>query len=112
MTLVDISGLQDLIRDFSEKRNWVSYHTPKNLTMALSGEVGELAAVIQWLDGPEAASAIAPDGALRQDFADEMADVMIYLARLAAVAEIDLNQAVTDKMARNEQRFRPGDPVV
>ena len=78
--------------------------------MALAGEAGELCAVLQWVESSAAADAVGEGGALRQDFADEMADVMIYLARLAAVIDLDLNDAVEQKMARNDTRF-PKDHV-
>lgn len=107
MAVLDIDALQMLLRDFAERRNWNQFHTPKNLAMAVAGEAGELAAVLQWVEGSAAFVAVAAGGELRGDLADEMADVMIYLARLADVAGIDLADAVESKMARNEIRFPP-----
>ena len=113
--LVDIAGLQRLMRAFTAARGWKRFHTPKNLAMALVGEAGELAAVLQWVDGAECEAAVAVGGGLRQDLLDEMADVMIYLAQLADVIDADLDAAVRGKMARNEERFPPasaqGDPA-
>ena len=86
MATLDIAELQAQLRRFSAARDWERFHTPKNLAMALVGEAGELAAVLQWAEGSEAVAAVAEGGDLRGDFADEMADVMIYLARLADVA--------------------------
>lgn len=100
MTLVNVDGLTELMRDFSAARDWESFHTPRNLAMALGGEVGELLAVLQFrtddaLDDPE----------VRQEFEDELADVAIYLVRLADIAGVDLDAAIESKMARNEERF-------
>ncbi|MCY3608280.1 MAG: nucleotide pyrophosphohydrolase [Acidimicrobiaceae bacterium] len=105
MTLLDVAQLQARLRQFSEDRDWNRFHTPKNLVMALAGEAGELAAVLQWVDGHEATEATAEGGGLRNELTDEMADVMIYLARLADVVDVDLNDAVGAKLLRNEQRF-------
>ena len=98
MNLLDITKLQQHLRAFSDARDWDRFHTPKNLTMALVGEAGELAAVLQWIDGAEALEEIGDGGRVRQDFMDEMADVMIYLARLADVTGVDLDAAVRSKM--------------
>ncbi len=73
--------------------------------MALAGEAGELSAVLQWLDRDEAIDAVAEGGNLRGELIDEMADVMIYLACLADVVNVDLSDAVEAKLLRNEQRF-------
>lgn len=105
MDLVDVSGLQAYLRAFSRARDWEQFHRPKNLAMAIAGEAGELAAVLQWLDNVEADEAVGAGGDLREAFVDEMADVLIYLARLADVIDADLAEAVATKMARNEQRF-------
>ena len=109
VTLLDITQLQAFLADFADERAWNQFHTPKNLAMAIAGEAGELAAVLQWVDSAEAAAAVDADGPLRQEFLDEMADVMIYLARLAYVTNIDLNFAVEDKMRRNATRFPPAE---
>lgn len=105
MSLVDISQLQVLLREFAEQRGWVNYHSPKNLAMALAGEADELAAVLQWTTEQGSLDAVRGDGSLRGDFAGEMADVIIYLARMADIAELDLADAVAEKMAINRERF-------
>lgn len=111
MALLDIAELQARLRQFSDERDWNRFHTPKNLVMALAGEVGELSAVLQWVEGDEAAEAAAEGGRLRNELIDEMADVMIYLARLADVADVELSDAVEAKLLRNEQRF-PSQAIV
>ncbi|MFD8499368.1 nucleotide pyrophosphohydrolase [Amycolatopsis sp. NPDC059657] len=99
--------LEDLIqrlRDFAAARDWEPYHTPKNLVMALSGEVGELTSLFQWLT-PDEAKAWRNDPALEANVLDEIADVTLYLVRLADVLGLDLFAAANAKIDRNELRF-------
>ena len=98
----DLEELAAYLRQFSTDRDWEQFHTPKNLAMALSGEAGELTEIFQWLT-PQQSGSLDPD-TLRQA-SDELADVLIYLVRLADVLEIDLGTAVRDKMAANELRY-------
>ena len=91
------------LRDFARARDWERYHDPKNLAMALAGEVGELVEVFQWLT-PDEASAVM-SGARATDVEDELADVLIYLVRLADVLDVDLRAAAEAKVERNEERF-------
>src|SRR5450830_2144322 len=99
----ELIELQSLITDFTKTRNWEEFHTPKNLAMAIAGEAGELAAEFQWLTPDESAqnSLLAKK---RLAIEMEMADVAIYLLRLADVLSIDLNSAVRTKIKANESR--------
>lgn len=92
---------------FARERDWEQFHSPKNLTMALAGEAGELLEHFQWLS--EADSAALPD-AKREAVALEMADILIYLVRLAERLDIDLVDAAHRKMAINQARY-PADRV-
>lgn len=103
---MDLSGLAARLRSFAAARGWERYHTPKNLVMALSGEVGELTALFQWLTPDESAAASA-DAELSANVLDEVADVLIYLVRLADVLGVDLIAAAEAKIERNEVRFPP-----
>ncbi|SFA84634.1 NTP pyrophosphatase, house-cleaning of non-canonical NTPs [Amycolatopsis marina] len=99
--------LDDLIqrlREFADARDWEPFHTPKNLVMALSGEVGELTALFQWLT-PEESAAAMRNPELRPDVVDEIADVTLYLVRLADMLGVDLLDAANAKIDRNEVRF-------
>jgi dCTP diphosphatase len=99
-----LEELMTLIREFAKSRDWEKFHTPKNLAMAIAGESGELAAEFQWLTSDESdlgALSIEKLRAIRL----EIADVQIYLLRLADVLEIDLSEAVSEKMELNESRF-------
>src|SRR3954469_19847785 len=88
------------MREFTEARDWGRFHDLKSLTLALTGEVGEVAELVQWLP----ADAVV-DSELRNRLGDELADVLLYLVRLADVAGVDLGAAATAKLARNEERF-------
>ncbi|MDQ3401995.1 MAG: nucleotide pyrophosphohydrolase [Actinomycetota bacterium] len=97
-------------RAFAEARDWGRFHTPKNLVMALTGEVGELNELFQWLT-PEQAAAAYADPTLRAQIDDELADVLLYLVRLADVVGADIIKAAQAKIDRNEIRF-PADEYV
>ena len=104
--VTDIEDLTARIRAFSDARSWGPFHTPKNLSMALAGEAGELLAELQWLTDEEIRDGLS-DSDLRERVRLEAADVFMYLLRFADVTGIDLVQATLDKMARNELRYPP-----
>lgn len=104
----NLEDLRDALRRFAAARDWDEYHTPKNLVMALSGEVGELTDLFQWLT-PEQAAHAMDDPELAWNVRDELADVMHYLVRLADKLDVDLIEAAFAKIERNERRFPTGD---
>ena len=87
---------------FAEERDWEQFHSPKNLSMALSVEVAEIAEHFQWLT--EEQSKNLPNGKL-QELESELADTLIYLIRLADQLEIDLVAAVQSKIEVNEKKY-------
>jgi len=98
------SELAKKIRDFAEKRNWEQFHNPKNLAMAITGEAGELAAEFQWLAAEESTlEALSPE--ILKAVSLEVADLQIYLLRLADQLEINLEEVIIEKMEINEVRF-------
>jgi NTP pyrophosphatase (non-canonical NTP hydrolase) len=102
--LVDLAGLQKALIPFAQARDWTRFHSPKNLAMALTGEVGELVELFQWLD--EAASFnVARDPATARAVRDELADVLIYFSRLATVLDVDLDEAVRSKLQSNARKY-------
>jgi NTP pyrophosphatase (non-canonical NTP hydrolase) len=101
---MSLAELADRLRDFAAARDWEPYHTPKNLVMALSGETGELTDLFQWLT-PEQSAAAMTDPDLAGKVEDELADVLLYLVRLADVLGVDLAAAGHAKIDRNEHRF-------
>ena len=99
-----LEELMTQIREFAKSRDWEKFHTPKNLAMAIAGEAGELAAEFQWLTSDESDLGALSVEKLR-DIRLEMADVQIYLLRLADVLKIDISDAVSEKIEINESRF-------
>lgn len=98
-------SLEDLIlhmRQFAKARDWEQFHNPKNLCMALSVEVAEACEHFQWLNAEEAAN--LPE-VTRQAVALELADIQMYLVRLADQLGIDLWQAINTKAALNETKY-------
>jgi NTP pyrophosphatase (non-canonical NTP hydrolase) len=104
-----VEDLTAAVNAFVDVRDWRRFHNPKNLVLALVGEVGEVAELVQWLTAEEAA-ALAGDAGPRDELADELADVAIYLLRLADEVGIDLAAAIEAKLARNAERFPAGSP--
>lgn len=94
--------LRDAMRDFSDARDWGQYHTPKNLAMALIGEAAEVVEHFQWRT-PEASAALPPED--HDAVAMELADVLLYLIRLADVMKIDLADAAERKLVVNAARY-------
>jgi NTP pyrophosphatase (non-canonical NTP hydrolase) len=107
--LIDIDRLSVALDQFATDRDWHQFHSPKNLVMALTGEVGELTEIFQWMTEDQSRLA-ASDAKTAQPIKDELADVMLYLIRLSSVLEVDLNEAVTQKLQRNAEKY-PADKV-
>lgn len=97
---MDIQALQVTLRDFAAERHWQPFHTPKNLSTALMVEAAELAEIFQWMT-PEASMQAYTDAAVKEHIADEVADVLLYLLQLADHCDIDLPQAVANKLVKN-----------
>ena len=93
-----------VLRAFARARDWEQYHTPKNLLLALAGEVGELSALFQWLT-PQQASRVMESAEDAEAIRQEVADVVQYILLLSDVLGIDPARAVLDKVAANEDRF-------
>lgn len=100
----DIEDLRIELRKFAEDRNWLQFHDPKNLAMAVASEAGELLAELRWLTNEESQPSRLSSKQL-DDIRYEMADVLIFLIRMGDVLEIDLCQAVLDKLQINSKRF-------
>lgn len=101
-TISDLESLRRHIREFAHAREWERYHTPKNLAMAMIVEAAELVEQFQWLT-PEESGALSPEKheAVRQ----EIADVLIYLTRLADLLKIDLLEAASAKLDINARKY-------
>jgi NTP pyrophosphatase (non-canonical NTP hydrolase) len=107
MAAGELTGLRDTVRQFVDERDWDKFHTPKNLSAALSVEAAELLECFQWLERGD----VAELGAAKvEQVRHEMADVLVYLIRLADKLDVDLHAAVLEKMVLNRAKY-PADKV-
>jgi NTP pyrophosphatase (non-canonical NTP hydrolase) len=98
-----IAELQKWVDRFAEDRDWERFHTPKNLAMSVAIEAAEIMELFQWVDGQAAMEKQAADSPV----AEELADVLSYLLRLASVLQIDLVQAMALKTKKNAIKYPP-----
>jgi dCTP diphosphatase len=101
---VTISDLQKIVMDFVRKRDWEHFHSPKNLSMAIGSEVGELMAHFRWMNSKDEENA-AKECKNNIEIAHEVADIMMLLLEFTKVTEIDIAQAVKRKLKINEIRY-------
>jgi len=94
--------LRDRLRDFAEARDWNQFHSPKNLAIALSVEAGELLEHFQWISDKD--SLTIPDDKLGK-IKDEIADVLLYLIRLADLLNVDLIKTAHIKIETNARKY-------
>ena len=106
--LIETQRLEAVLKKFSRDRDWEQYHSPKNLAMALTAEVGELVEIFQWLTEEES-KGVANNPQTAKAVRDEIADVILYLVQLASVLDVDINEAVTSKITANTKKYPPGD---
>ncbi len=95
------------MRQFSADRHWTGYHDPKSVLLALVGEVGELAELLQWLPADEARE-LAKDEPLRTRVGEELSDVLLYLVLLADVLDVDLATAADAKLTAAALKYPVG----
>jgi dCTP diphosphatase len=107
LPIESLESLRDRLREFAREREWDQYHTPKNLSMALIAEAAELVEHFQWVEGKR--SHILADKT-RQSVEEELADILIYLVRIADKLDIDLYRSVERKIEINEIKY-PADKV-
>ena len=101
---MDLDKWYERLTKFAKDRDWEKFHTPKNLVMALSGEVGELNELFQWLDEPDSMNKIK-DESFKKNLEREIADIQVYLWRLCQVCQVDLEQSLQAKMKENEFKY-------
>jgi dCTP diphosphatase len=98
----DLAELKLRVREFVAERDWDRFHSPKNLAMALSVEASELVELFQWLTEAESASL---DGERKRRAAEELADVLWFLVRIADRLDIDLLEAAEAKLGQNAKKY-------
>ena len=103
---MDIPKIQARLKEFALERDWDQYHSPKNLSMALSVEASELMEIFQWVGAEESRKVVDHPDKLVQVQA-EIADICIYAIRLAGVIGIDLETAIDQKIDQNIEKYPP-----
>ena len=98
----NLEAIRIRLREFSDARDWDQFHSPKNLSMALSVEVSELVECFQWLTEEQSRSLIAEQQAA---VIDEIADVQMYLILLADKLGVDIPTAIEQKIKKNEEKY-------
>ena len=101
---VNIEEIQARLAEFAKERDWEQFHSPKNLSMALAGEVGELLEIFQWLTEDQSQRSSLTDEQLAAA-TEELADVLIYSLRLADRLDINLEDAISKKIDKNALRY-------
>ena len=104
---LDLNEVAEFLRGFAVERDWEQFHTPKNLSMALAGEAGELLEIFQWLTPDQ--SDDLDQGSLHH-VGEELVDILQYVVRIADLLNIDLNEAFWAKFEKNSTRY-PVDEV-
>ena len=99
-----VGSLKEVVRRFAAERDWERFHSPKNLVMALMVEAAELMENFLWITEEESRN-LASEPEKREAVADELADVACLLFNLSLHTEIDLSQAIQEKMVRNALRY-------
>ena len=101
----DLSEIRDAARAFIAARDWEKLQDPKSVLLALVGEVGEVAELLQWLPA-ESARELIREEPLHTRVAEELADVLVYLVGLADQCGVDLKQAALGKIAASVRSIR------
>ncbi|WKD48911.1 nucleotide pyrophosphohydrolase [Microbulbifer spongiae] len=98
----DLDDIKEKLRQFAQARDWDQFHSPKNLSMALAGEAGELLELFQWLTEEQSRNLTQKQSRAVEE---EMADIFLYLLRLADKLSVDLLESAKNKMTINEQKY-------
>lgn len=104
MKAIDSKKIHEVISQFIEDRDWDQFHSIKNLSMALSVESSELVEIFQWMK-EEDSNLAAKDPVLQLKVREELADIFIYLFRIATKMDVDLSDAVFDKIKKNNEKY-------
>jgi NTP pyrophosphatase (non-canonical NTP hydrolase) len=99
-----VAQLKDRVLAFARERDWEQFHAPKNLSMALAAEAGELMEHFLWAT-PQESRAVASDPVKRAKIAEELADVVIYALEFANATSLDLAAAIGAKIEANAAKY-------
>lgn len=102
--IIDFDQLKETLRDFAKLREWEKFHNPKNLSMAIAGEVGELLEIFQWFTEKESLH-VKKDPILKEKISYELADIILYIVHMANQLNINLNEATLNKIEINNKKY-------
>ena len=102
--ITNVYELREVVREFVRERDWEQFHSPKNLSMALAIEVAELMEHFQWITA-EASRRVGEQADTREAVREELADCLCYVLAIANEMDIDLSDALHDKMVKNRDKY-------
>ncbi|KAL9408365.1 hypothetical protein AB3S75_046846 [Citrus x aurantiifolia] len=103
---ISLKDLSKQLEEFAMARDWEKFHSPRNLLLAMVGEVGELSEIFQWRGEVDKGLPNWED-ADKEHLGEELSDVLLYLIRLADICGIDLGDAATKKIVKNAIKYPP-----
>ncbi|CAK7327278.1 unnamed protein product [Dovyalis caffra] len=103
---ISLKDLAKKLEEFAKARDWEKYHSPRNLLLAMVGEVGELSEIFQW-KGEVDKGLPNWEESDKEHLAEELSDVLLYLIRLSDICGIDLGDAATKKIVKNAIKYPP-----
>ncbi len=106
---IDVEQVKKMLAAFAKARDWEKFHSPKNLSMAIAGESGELLEIFQWMTEQESTQA-KNEPELIEQVSHELADIILYAIRMADLLSINLNASIQGKIAINNEKY-PADRV-
>uniref|UniRef100_A0A803KT00 dCTP pyrophosphatase 1 n=2 Tax=Chenopodium quinoa TaxID=63459 RepID=A0A803KT00_CHEQI len=101
---ISLKDISKKLEEFAQARNWEKYHSPRNLLLAMVGEVGELSEIFQWKGEVEKGLPNWEDSD-KEHLGEELSDVLLYLIRLSDICGIDLADAALKKMVKNAVKY-------
>ncbi|EFC45226.1 predicted protein, partial [Naegleria gruberi] len=106
---ITLEELRKLHEDFINEREWKKYHTPRNVTLALVGEIGELAEIFQW-KSDQMCEDVQRDFSdkEKENLQDELSDCLFYLLRLSDLCGVNLPEVAFEKMKKNALKYPVG----
>src|SRR3990167_9813357 len=102
--ILDIDNIKKILEDFATARDWNKFHNPKNLSMALACEAGELLEIFQWMSDLEVTHA-CNELSTKEKTSHELADIMLYLIRIASLMNINIAETLHNKIAINNKKY-------
>ena len=109
MKNIDILEIEKRLKAFDTERDWSQFHSVKNLTMALSVEASELVEIFQWATEEESNNARSNES-VKAKVSNEIADIFIYLLKIASLVDVDIEKSVLEKIIENSKKY-PADKV-